>query len=153
MKIRLAQNKDYAPIARLHKATIRHINSKDYPEDVVSVWSKRTKASRFRNSASKVKRWVAVEKEKIVGFCDHDFKCDLGGLYIHKDFQGKGIGGKLLKKAEESMKKLGCKKITIMSTISAKTFYQKNGYKVIKKGFHQIENKKVKVFNMSKTIK
>lgn len=153
MKIRLAQDKDYAGIARLHRNTIRHINAKDYPEDVISIWSKRTKASRFRNSASKVKRWVAVEKGKIVGFCDHDFKCELSGLYIHKDFQGKGLGGKLLKIAEKSMKKLGCKKIKIMSTISAKTFYQKNDYKVIKKDFHPIENKKIRVFSMNKSVK
>jgi len=153
MRIRLAQNKDFACIARLHRETIRHVNSKDYPEDVISVWSGRTKASRFRNSASKVKRWVAIDKEKIIGFCDHDFNCELGGLYIHKDFQGKGIGKKLVKKAEDSMKKLGCKKIKIMSTVTAKTFYQKNGYKVIKKSSHQIEDKKVDVFIMNKTIK
>jgi len=152
MEIRLAQDKDYAAIARLHKATIRHINSRDYPEDIIEVWSGRTNAKRFRSSAFKVKRWVAIEGEKVIGFCDHDFKCDLGGLYIHKDFQGKGVGGKLMKKAEASMKKLGCKIITIMSTITAKSFYQKMGFKIIKKGFHQIKDKKVEVFFMSKKI-
>jgi putative acetyltransferase len=153
MIIRLAQDKDFASIARLHRETIRHVNSKDYPEDIILVWSGRTKASRYRNSASKVKRWVAVENEKVIGFCDHNFKCELDGLYIHKDFQGKGIGKKLLKKAEDSMKKIGCKIIKIISTITAKTFYQKNGYKVIKKSSHQIEDKKADVFIMSKTIK
>jgi len=153
MKIRLARDKDYAAIARLHKATIRHINSRDYPEDVISVWSGRTNAGRFRNSAAKVKRWVAVWGEKVIGFCDHDLKkCELGGLYIHKDFQEKGIGSKMMKKAEASMKKHGCKKIKLMSTITAKSFYRKMGYKVIKKGFHQIKDKKVEVFIMSKTV-
>ena len=59
MKIRLAQDKDYAEMARLHRGSVRHINSKDYPNDVIAVWSKRTKAERFRSSASKVKRWIA----------------------------------------------------------------------------------------------
>ena len=152
MIIRLAEDKDYDEIADLHKGTIQHINSMDYPEDVISVWAGRTAASRYRNSAKDVKRWVAVEDEKIVGFCDHDFKCDLGGLYVHKDFQGKGVGKNLLETAESSMKKLGCQKITIMSTLSAKTFYENNGYKAIKKGSHQIEDKKVDVFNMTKKI-
>jgi len=152
MKIRLTCDNDYTAIARLHRATIRHINSKDYPEDVISVWSGRTNANRFRNSAAKVNRWVALDGKKVIGFCDHDFKCELGGLYIHKDFQGKGVGRKLMIKAEASMKKLGCKKIKLMSTITAKSFYRKMGYKVIKKGFHQIKDKKVEVFIMSKTV-
>ncbi len=129
-------------MARLQRATIRHVNAKDYPKDIISVWAGRTKASRYRNNAKEVKRWVAVDKNQIIGFCDHDFNCEIGGLYIHKDFQGKGIGGKLLKNAEQSMKKLGCKKIKIMSTVSAKKFYEKNGYKIIKKTSHLIEKRK-----------
>jgi putative acetyltransferase len=152
MKIRFAQDTDYAAIARLHRSTIRHVNSKDYPAEVISIWSKRTKASRYRESAAKVKRWVAVEKGKIIGFCDHGFQCEIGGLYVHKDFQGKGVGRKLLKKMEVSMKQLGCNKIKIVSTISAKYFYKKHGYRVIKKKLHQIENKKVDVFLMNKNI-
>ena len=152
MIIRLARDKDYAAIARLHKATIRQVNSGDYPEDVIEVWSGRTNANRFRNSAAEVKRWVAVWGEKVIGFCDHDFKCELQGLYVHKDFQGKGVGGKLYRKAEASMKKLGCKNMKLMSTITAKPFYQKMGYRVIKKSFVPIKDKKVEVVVMSKKI-
>lgn len=152
MIIRLVKDKDYDAIANLHKDTIQHINSIDYPEDVISVWVERTSPSRYRNSAKKVKRWVAIEDKKIVGFCDHDFKCDIGGLYVHKDFQGKGAGKKLLETAELSMKKLGCKKITITATLTAKTFYENRGYKVIKKNLHQIEDKKIDVFKMTKKI-
>ncbi len=152
MEIRLAQDKDYAEMARLHRGTVRHVNSKDYPNDVIAVWSKRTKAQRFRSSASKVKRWIAIENEIIIGFCDHDFECELGGLYIHKDYVNKGIGRRLLQTAEKSMQEEGCKKIKILSTITAKEFYQKHKYKVIKKDWHQIENKKVKVYVMEKNL-
>lgn len=79
MKIRLVRDKDYAAIARLHRQTIRHINSADYPEDIIHVWSGRTDAKRFRDSAGKCKRWVVVQNDKIVGFCDHGFECELGG--------------------------------------------------------------------------
>jgi len=153
MKIRLARNGDYAAIARLHRATIKHVNSRDYPEDVISVWSGRSNANRFRNSASKVKICGALDGEKIIGFCDHELdRCEIGGLYVHKDFQGKGIGKKLMKKAEDSMKKTGGKKIRIMSTISAKSFYLKMGYKVIRKSFHRINDKRVEVYIMEKIL-
>lgn len=152
MKIRLAKNEDCASIARLHRQTIRNINSKDYPEDVIETWSSRTNAERFRGSADKCKRWVAVENDKIIGFCDHGLNDELWGLYVHKDYIGKGIGSRLLKIAENSLKKNGCKKITLKATITAKEFYKKQGYKVIKKDLHPVNDKKLQIFIMAKKI-
>ncbi len=152
MKIRFAQDNDYAETARLHRQTIRNVNSKDYPNDIIAVWSARTKAQSFRKSADKCKRWVAIEDNKIVGFCDHNFKCELWGLYIHKNYLSRGIGSLLLKIAENSLRKQGCKKITVKSTITAKKFYQKNGYTVVKKGIHKIKDKKVHIYIMTKKL-
>ncbi len=152
MKIRLAKDEDYSGIARLHRSTIRHINSKDYPEDVIRVWSARAKAERYRKSADKLKRWVAVEKGSVVGFCDHDSGCEITGLYVHKDCIGMGIGSGLLKEAEESLRKQGCKLIVIKSTITAQNFYENHGYKTGKGGFHDMDGKKIKFFIMRKTL-
>jgi len=152
MKIRLQKIEDATEIARLHRATIRHINSNDYSQDIIEVWSARTSASRFKNLDT-VKRWVAIEDEKIICFCDHDFKGELLGLYVHKDHLGKQVGTKLLKKAEDSMKKMGFKEIKMEATVTAKPFYEKKGYKVIKQSFHKIEDKKIQVFIMKKHLK
>jgi len=152
MRIRFAKNEDAAAIARLRRSTILHINSKDYPEDVIEAWSARTNANSFKNHADNLKRWVAVENNKIIGFVEHDSKAELTRLYVHKNFQGKGVGSRLLCRAEESMKKLGHKKISLESTISAKPFYEAKGYKVIKKGFHTLQGKKALIYFMSKKI-
>ncbi len=120
MKIRLARDEDYAAMARLHRQTIRKVNSKDYSQDQIDVWSARPSAERFRKSAAKCKRWVAIADDKVVGFCDHGFDCELWGLYIHKDYIGKGIGSRLIKIAEDSLKKHGCKRVTLKGTITAK---------------------------------
>ena len=105
MKISLAKKEDYTAIARLHRQTIRNVNSKDYPRAQINAWSARTNAERFRNSADKCKRWVAVENDKVVGFCDHSLDGEFWGLYVQKDHLGKGIGSRLLKTAEDSLKK------------------------------------------------
>jgi putative acetyltransferase len=152
MKIRLAQDKDCAEMARLHRATIRHINSQNYPEDIIEIWSGRTNAKRFRDNARKCKRWVAVEKNKIIGFVDHGDDDELWGLYIHKNYVGKGVGSRLLKTAEDSLKKQGVEIIKIKSTITAKKFYEKHGYKVLKKALHQILDKKLGIYIMAKVM-
>ncbi len=152
MKIRLARDEDYAAMARLHRQTIRKVNSKDYSQDQIDVWSARPSAERFRKSAAKCKRWVAIADDKVVGFCDHGFDCELWGLYIHKDYIGKGIGSRLIKIAEDSLKKHGCKRVTLKGTITAKEFYQKQGYKVLREDLHNINDKKLKIFVMAKKL-
>jgi putative acetyltransferase len=152
MKIRLTKPQDYAGIARLHRATIRNVNSKDYPADIIKIWSGRTNAKRFRDSAHKCKRWVAVEKDRVVGFVDHGNDDELWGLYVHKDYVGKGIGTRLLKIAEDSLKRQGVKVVKIKSTITAKRFYEKHGYKVVKKALHAVEGKKLRIYVMIKKI-
>lgn len=154
MKIRLARDEDFASIARLRRQTIRNINAKDYSEDIIRVWSgSRGSAQGFRNSAHKCKRWVAVDDGKVVGFCDHGFKCELWGLYVHKDYIGKGVGSRLLKTAEESMKKQGCDVVKLKSTITAKEFYLKNGYSIVRKTLHKIADVKVLAYIMAKKTK
>lgn len=152
MRIRLAKDEDYAAIARLHRQTIRNVNSKDYPEDMIQVWASRTSAQHLRDGAARCKRWVAIQDDKIIGFCDHSLDGEFWGLYVHKDYIGKGVGSRLLKTAEASLKKLGCKKIILKATITAKDFYKKQGYRVIKQAFHPINDKKLPIFVMSKKL-
>jgi putative acetyltransferase len=100
---------------------------KNYPEDIIQEWSARATVRRFRKNASLCKRWVAVQDNKIVGFSDHGLNNEFWGLYVHKDYIGKGIGSRLLKIVEDSLKKRGCKKITLKAILTAKDFYRKHG--------------------------
>ena len=152
MKIRFAQDHDYAAIARLHRQTIRNVNSLDYTPEQIKVWAHRTNAQRFRNSASKCHRWVATINEKIAGFCDISLNNEFWGLYVHKDFIGQGVGTKLIKIAEQKLQEQGCKKVTLQATITAKEFYKKQGYKIVKKSFHNIDNHHLPIFIMSKIL-
>jgi putative acetyltransferase len=153
MKIRLIKNEDAAEIARLRRAAIRNIKSQDYPADIIEQWAGRRNANFFRTDQDKFKRWVAVEKDKIIGFVEHDFEGELSRIYVHKDHQGKGVGSRLVDRAEESMIKLGFKKFTLESSIGAKTFYEKKGYKVVKEGFHTFQGKKALIYFMTKKLR
>jgi ribosomal protein S18 acetylase RimI-like enzyme len=119
---------------------------------MIKVWSARTNAQRFRNSSSKCKRWVAIQDNKVVGFCDHGLNGEFWGLYVHKDYISKSIGSRLLKTAEDSLQKRGFKKNTLKASITAKDFYKKCGYKVNKKSFYVINDKKLPILIMTKIL-
>ncbi|PIZ76663.1 hypothetical protein COY05_00205 [Candidatus Peregrinibacteria bacterium CG_4_10_14_0_2_um_filter_38_24] len=120
---------------------------------MIKVWAGRTNAKRFRDSAYKCKRWVAVEKDRIIGFVEHGDDDELWGLYVHKNYVGKGIGSRLLNIAEKSLKSQGVKVIKIKSTLTARRFYEKHGYKVVKKVLHPVEDKKLRIYIMAKFTK
>lgn len=152
MYVRKFRASDAVEVARLHRNTIRFVNSKNYPPKQIKIWSGRTTAKRFRNSINIFFRFVAVDKDRIVGFGDFKKDGELMGLYVHKDYQGRGVGSLLLKKLEESARKKGIKKLFFGSTITAKDFYKKHGYKIIRKTFIKIKNQKLIVYSMAKPI-
>lgn len=152
MKIRKFKSSDSVEVAKLHRNTIRYVNKTDYPPKQIKVWSGRVSAKRFRESISQRKRFVAIEKNKIVGFGDYSSDGELTGLYIHKDFQGRGVGKSLLIKLEGQARKQGIKEFHLESTTTAKIFYERNGYKIIKKGKHEINGQRLVIYIMKKKL-
>jgi len=152
MKIRRSAERDAAELARLHRGTIRHVNSRDYSPAQIKAWVGRTSAAKFRRSHQIHIRFVAVEKSKIIGFADFGKDGSFGGLYVHKEFVGKGVGTKLIKKIEEMGKKSGVNVFEFLSTKTAKHFYERNGYLCSGKKMHRMCKEKLLVYKMRKTI-
>ena len=142
---------DAVSLARLHRRTIRSINKKDYSPEEIAVWSGRTSAKRFRNLTKLNRRYVAWENKRIVGFGDYRNN-EVMGLYIHRNCIGKGIGTQLLTKIERMVYVNGGRTLKCISTVTARHFYEKNGFRVIKKTIHQIQNQKLPVFKMRKQL-
>ncbi|MEH7430013.1 GNAT family N-acetyltransferase, partial [Priestia megaterium] len=75
---------------------------------------------------------LALMDEQIVGMIAYDAD-EISQLYVHVDYQGGGIGQRLLERAKtESNGKL------ILSTFernkNAQRFYEKHGFSIIKRG-------------------
>ena len=108
MRIRRVRDEDYEEIARLRTQTIFHVNAKDYPEEVIDNWAFTISAQNLRESDDSCKRWVALENDMIIGFCEHTFKGEISRIYVHKDHLRKSVGSQLLEVAENSLKKMDC---------------------------------------------
>ena len=139
--MRRSRESDAAELARLHRATIRHVLSKDYAPEVIVVWSGRTSAKKFCASHQTHIRHVVVEKGKIIGFGDIGKDGSFGAIYVHKDCIGKGVGSMLIAKIEELGRKMGVKKFEFKGSVTAKRFYEKHGYKAVRKVQHLVGGK------------
>jgi diamine N-acetyltransferase len=83
--------------------------------------------------------FLALDNYAPVGFASFSHTgsktCKLQKLYVLPDIQKKGIGKKLLETVEEVSKSMGAEilQLNVNRHNMAKSFYEKNGFKVLKK--------------------
>ena len=73
--------------------------------------------------------YVAVENESIAGFGDIDGSGYLDRLYVHHKYQRQGIAAAICDKLEQAVPGA---RITTCASITARPFFEKRGYRVIK---------------------
>lgn len=139
MTIRRSRPEDAAALAKLARDTIRTINVKDHTEEIMKAWSKGNTAAAYRRMEKEHIRYVAVEHGRIIGFTDMLPDGELMSLYLHKDRNRRGVGKKLLAVIEDKASTMGIKKMSCRSSVNAKGFYEKHGYRIIKRSQWQVE--------------
>jgi putative acetyltransferase len=151
MRIRRSTVHDARELSRLRKGTIRAVNKHDYTPEQIRIWSRTGNTARFRRTHGLMLRFVAVEDGAILGFIDvkKDDPHELYTLYVHKDHVRKGIGTRLMAKMEREVLGLGVRRWRLESTVTAKTFYEKHGFHVVRR----LKNRKTgEAFLMEKLL-
>lgn len=88
---------------------------------------------------SPLSNFVVVDSGKIIGTVLAIFNGRRGWVYhlaVHPDYQNRGLGSLLLRKAEKVLKKAGAKRVLLgvkESNSKALSFYKKYGYKKIQR--------------------
>ena len=129
MKIRKYRQSDCKVLAELFYNTVHTVNAKDYAEEQLNAWANgQTDLEKWNLSLQEHYSIVAVENGIIVGFGDIDKSGYLDRLFVHEGYQGQGIGTAICDQLEQAV----AGNITTHSSITAKPFFEKRGYKVIK---------------------
>lgn len=130
MNIRQYKSIDLEQIARLFYETVHAVNIKDYTEQQVNVWATgNINFQEWDTSFLNHLTYVATEKNVIIGFGDIDETGYLNRLFVHKNFQGRGVATAICNRLENE---IGTECITVHASITAKPFFEKRGYHTIK---------------------
>ncbi len=132
--IRKATEADILQLQELYFETITAINSRDYNLQQIRAWS--STADRTESLIKKIREqhfYVAENDDPIIiGFTSLTNSGYLDMMYVHKDFQNKGIAKVLLQKIMEKAKALQISTLETEASITAKPFFEKHGFKIIK---------------------
>ena len=129
MDIRQYQQSDCKELAELFYNTVHTVNAKDYTKEQLDVWATgQVDLEKWNLSLQEHYSIVAVEDEIIVGFGDIDKTGYHDRLFVHADYQGKGIATAICNQLEQAVKG----DITTHASITARLFFEKRGYRVVK---------------------
>ena len=129
MVIRKYRSSDCKEIIELFYNTVHTVNAKDYTKEQLDVWATgKVELEKWDKSFQEHFTVVAVDEEIIVGFGDIDKTGYLDRLYVHHDYQKKGVATAICNELEKVVQS----NITTYASITAKPFFEKRGYKVIK---------------------
>lgn len=142
MIIRDYQPSDCKEITELFYNTVHTVNAKDYTKEQLDVWATgQVDLEKWNQSLQEHYSIVAIENEVIVGFGDIDKTGYLDRLFVHADYRGKGIATGICNQLEQTIQG----NITTHSSITAKPFFEKRGYRVIKE--QQVERQGIFLAN------
>lgn len=134
--------------------TIHFVNSKDYTQEQVNAWAPKDikKDDRWCSLLSHIS-FVAEQDQKIVGFAVMDSKGYLDLLFVHYDFQHQGIATALFHSLEDNAIGLDLKAMTTEASLTAKPFFEKCGFLVIKKQEKEVRGLILTNFIMKKSLR
>lgn len=153
MKIRDYKSTDCTEIAQLFYETVHAVNARDYTKSQLDVWADgRVDITVWNQSFLAHHTLVAEEGNTMVGFCDMDRNGYLDRLYVHKDYQRKGIATALVNELEKQIAMYGISLFTTHASITAKPFFEKQGYIVIRENTVVRDGMELTNFIMEKCI-
>lgn len=132
--IRIARLSDASKLKDLFQNTVLTINKRDYSKAEVEDWA--SCGDNLSNIEEMIKTHyfiVAVNQQsQIVGFSSITPQGYLHSMFVHKDFQDRGIATMLLEEIERYAISNGIMRITSEVSLTARPFFEKRGYIVEK---------------------
>lgn len=146
--IRRFKENDANKICRLVEKTLRTVNVKDESEDFIEEAVKSFTPEILIERCDFMHFYVVCEDEKIIGcgaIAPYFDKIDESGIFtvfVLPEYQGKGIGKKIIKTLEKDEFFLRAKRVEVPSSKTASSFFRKMGYDY-KNGINEINKENV----------
>lgn len=132
--IRRFQNSDAEKVSNLIITTLRTSNSKDYSPEYIENDVKIFTPEGVIKRAGWTHFYVVCDKDAIVGcgaigsYWGKKDESSLFTIFVLPEYQGKGIGRKIIETLEQDEYFLRAKRVEIPASITACEFYKKMGY-------------------------
>lgn len=146
MELRRYKPDDCAVLAELFFNTVHTVNAKDYSKDQLDAWATGYVDTSVWNKSFLEHDTVVAEINGIItGFGDMDDTGYLDMLYVHMDYQNRGVATAIVRELEQQARSCNVSHFTTYTSITAKPFFEGLGYHVVRK--HTAVRRNIKLTN------
>jgi ribosomal protein S18 acetylase RimI-like enzyme len=131
--IRQASAADAEAVRKIVLLALRETNARDYPSSVIE----RLVLTLPDKVASNLETWcafVAIVNGQVVGTGSLNGQT-VSSVYVHPDYQRRGIATKLMDAVENAANAQSQRTLSVQASVTAKSFYAKRGFKIVREGF------------------
>jgi len=131
--IRRFNPSDLESILQLFQEVVHSVGAKYYNPDQVNAWAPKEglDKDKWLKSLSEHITYVVEMDGRIIGFGDMAHSGYIDRLYVHKNYQGRGVALAIFRKLEEEARKMGLSELTTEASIMAKPLAVAQGFEVI----------------------
>lgn len=130
MQIRRYEPGDVGELAELFYQTVHTVNAGDYTQEQLNAWADgNVDLKAWDRSLREHVSLVAVVDGVIAGFGDIDQTGYLDRLYVHKEYQRRGVATALC----DALEQAAAGDVVTHASITARSFFEKRGYRVLRK--------------------
>lgn len=153
MEIRNYQPKDCVHIMKLFFDIVRAADAHQYPLAQLQQWaSTGADPAEWATSLAQHHTVVAEENQKLVGFGAIAFNGYFNYLFVHPEYQRKGIATRMADTLENIAEEKAIGVVFIQLTNAVQTFFANRGYKVMKTNTVEQNGEQFHTFIMRKII-
>ncbi len=140
IRTRQAEEKDLPQILVLFTETVQEICSKDYTPEQVKVWVQSAQnPTRWLHAIEHHYFMVAENEAEIVGFASLD-AAYINFMYVHKNYQGKGIASLLLEGIIRKAISEGRTTLSSDVSITARSFFEGKGFISVRQNLKELQS-------------
>ena len=128
------EEKDIPGMQELFRSTVLNVNIRHYTKEEVEDWASCGDSVEHLKELLSHNHFIGAfdDASRMVGFSSMNKDGYLHSMFVHKDWQGKGVATQLLSEVERIAKQLGVAEITSEVSLTARPFFEKKGYEIVK---------------------
>jgi N-acetylglutamate synthase-like GNAT family acetyltransferase len=133
-RVRSAREEDANEISAVILRTLREVNAKDYPREIIERIESSFSPSAVLQLIGKRTVFVAVIGDRVMGTASLDENV-VRTVFVSPDVQARGIGKLLMAEIERTARERNIPGLIVPSSISAETFYARLGFKAVRDSY------------------